>query len=273
MTAGMAGYVINDAIIKKAAEELPLFQAIFIRGLFVIAVLVVLLKGRGELDQAFAKMRGPVLVRVGLETITTICYLLVLVQVAIAGLTAIMQIVPLLVTFVAARLLREAVRAHRVIAVFVGFVGVLFVVRPGTDNFSPWYLLAFVAVVLIVAREVATSRIDASVPSLVVALATALAITVMGGMVMIFAGWETPRVSQIALLGLGACFLSLGYIGSIVTVRIGELSFTAPFRYTGVVFAIVLQIVVFGDVPDAATFVGAALVAAAGVYAFSRERT
>lgn len=273
MTAGMAGYVINDALIKKAAEELPLFQAIFVRGLFVTVVLIGLLATRSELKGSLAKMRGPVLVRVGLETLTTACYLLALVQVAIAGLSAIMQFVPLLVTFVAARLLRESVRFHRIIAVVIGFAGVLLVVRPGTDNFSPWYLLAFVAVILIVAREVATSRIDATVPSLVIALATSLAITVMGGVISLFAGWDALHGTQVSLLAAGACFLSLGYIGSIVTVRIGELSFTAPFRYTGVVFAIIVQIVIFSDVPDMATFVGAALVVGAGLYAYTSERS
>jgi len=272
MTAGMAGYVVNDAIIKKAAEDLPLFQAVFIRGLFIVALLIVLLGARSEMSGALAKMRGPVLTRVGLETLTTICYLLVLVQVPLAGVTAVMQFVPIAVTFVAARLLRESVRFDRMIAVVIGFIGVLIVVRPGTDNFSPWYLLAFVAVLLIVAREVATSRIDPSVPSLVVALATALAITALGAVVAVFDSWSDVRFSQITLLAAGACFLTLGYVGSIVTIRVGELSFTAPFRYTIVVFAIILQIIVFDDVPDLATFVGAAIVAAAGLFAFARER-
>ena len=68
-----------------------------------------------------------------------------------------------------------------------------------------------------------------------------------------------------------ACFLSLGYISSVNSVRRGDISFTAPFRYTVLIFAIALQIIVFGDVPDVFTFIGSAIVGAAGLYALANE--
>ncbi|MDH3296160.1 MAG: EamA/RhaT family transporter, partial [Acidimicrobiia bacterium] len=69
-----------------------------------------------------------------------------------------------------------------------------------------------------------------------------------------------------------AGFLTIGYVASVITVRIGELSFSAPFRYTVLLFAIILQIVVFGEIPDGPTFFGSAVIVVAGLWIFSREQ-
>jgi S-adenosylmethionine uptake transporter len=201
----------------------------------------------------------------------TVVYLITLTKVPIAGLTAVMQLVPIAVTFAAARMLRERVSVHRVIAIVTGFIGVLFVIKPGGDDFSPWFFGGLIAVALIVVRELATRQISAAVPGTAVALGTGVVITLMGGIVSVFAGWERPAASTLVLLACSAGFLSLGYISSVNSIRLGEVSFTAPFRYTVLIFAITLQIVVFNDVPDALTFVGSAIVGAAGLYALAHE--
>jgi S-adenosylmethionine uptake transporter len=272
MTAAMLGYVINDAFIKRAAEDLPLFQAIFLRGLVAVSLLFVLVRARGSAVSARTYLQRPILLRIAMETAGTVAYLLALTKVPIAGLTAVMQLVPIAVTFAAARLLREQVNVHRVAALVAGFVGVLFVIRPGSDDFSPWFLGGLAAVVLIVIRELATRRIPANVGGTAIALGTGVAITTMGGVVSVFDGWGRPEPSTVALLVAAACFLSLGYVASINSIRSGDISFSAPFRYTVLIFAIVLQIVVFGDVPDALTFVGSGIVGAAGLYALAHER-
>lgn len=271
MTAGMFGYVVNDAFIKRAAEDLPLFEAIFLRGLFVVTLLIVIVRVRGSAIPFASYLERPLVLRMVMEAGGTVVYLITLTKVPIAGLTAVMQLVPIAVTFAAARMLREQVSMHRMIAITMGFIGVLFVIQPGGDDFSPWFFGGLVAVVLIVARELATRQISAAVPGTAVALGTGVVITAMGGIVSVFTGWERPNWPTLALLAGGACFLSLGYISSVNSIRLGDVSFTAPFRYTVLVFAIALQIVVFNDVPDAMTFVGSAIVGAAGLYALANE--
>ena len=271
MTAGMFGYVVNDAFIKRAAEDLPLFQAIFLRGLVIIVLLSAIVRIRNASVPISAFLDRPLLLRMAMETVGTIAYLITLTKVPIAGLTAVMQLLPIAVTFAAARMLRERVNAHRIIALAAGLVGVLFVIKPGGDDFSPWFFGGIVTVALIVVRELATRQISDAIPGTAVALATGVVITVMGGVVSIFAGWERPDTVPLLFLAAGACFLSLGYISSVNSVRRGDISFTAPFRYTVLIFAIALQIIVFGDVPDALTFVGSAIVGAAGLYALANE--
>lgn len=269
MTAGMFGYIVNDAFIKRAAEDLPLFQAIFLRGLVITALLAAIVRIRKSAAPLRLYRGRAVMARMLLETLASIAYLIALTKVPLAGLSAVMQLVPLAVTFAAARLLRERVNIHRVVSLLIGFAGVLFVIRPGTDDFSPWFLGGIIAVGLVVGRELATRRVPADMSGSAIALGTAIAITATAGVVTVFDGWERPSRLAIALLVFAACFLCLAYTASVNSVRLGDLSFSAPFRYSALVFAIVLQIVIFQDVPDAMTFVGSGLVAGAGFYALA----
>jgi drug/metabolite transporter (DMT)-like permease len=271
MTLSMFGYVVNDSLIKLAVEDVPLFQAIFVRGVFVMLILAATVVRRRLLHNVRDYVSGPLLLRISMEAIGTVLYLTALSNAPLAGLTAMLQVVPVAVTFVAARLLRERVSWNRVFSVVVGFVGVLIIIRPGSTDFNPWFLVGLLVVITIVVRELATTKIPADTPSAIVSLGTAIAIMTVGGLGSAAQGWGTARVNDVGLLFGAACFLTLGYIASVITVRTGELSFSAPFRYTVMVFAIVLQIIVFDDIPDVLTFVGTALITAAGLYAFRTE--
>lgn len=273
MMISMAGYTVNDAIIKLAAEDLPLFQSIFLRGVAVCLILFAFCVHKGVANSMTRHIRGPVVVRMFCEMAGTIFFLIALTKVPLAPLTVVMQVVPLAVTVVAARLLHERVDISRWIAVVVGLLGVGFVVRPGTDDFSPWLLLGFGAVVTVVARELATRRVADDVPSAVVSLGTGVLIMLMGAIVSIFQGWGPVGGRDLALLAAAGVSLSIGYVASVITIRTGDVSFSAPFRYTVLIMAIVLQIVVFRDVPDLLTFVGSVIVAAAGLYALVANRS
>lgn len=266
MTVGMFGYVVNDALIKLAAEELPLFEAIFIRGVFITALLLLIAIARGELHGAHKHLDRPLGIRIGMEALGTALYLSALTRTPLAGITAVLQIVPLVVTFAAARLLREAVSWHRVLSVIVGFIGVIIVIRPGSDDFNSWFLVGFLVVGTIVARELVTTNISKEIPTVVISLCSAIVVSAMGFVGAFIEGWERPDARAMGLLVGASLILAVGYVGSVITIRVGDLSFSAPFRYTILVFAIILQIVVFGDVPDALTFVGAAIIVAAGLY-------
>ena len=236
MTLSMAGYVTNDAFIKLAAEDLPLFQSIFLRGVWVTLVLVVLNVLQGTLSELNDHFSRPMVLRLACETLGTIAYLSALTRLPLAEMTAVLQLVPVVVVFAAARLLREPVSLQRIAAVSLGFVGVLLVIKPGSASFSPWYGLGLLTVGLIVIRELATRRIDVAVPTQVVALLTAISITLMGVTVSIFEGWEPLRVRPALVLVAAGTFITVGYLASVATVRVGDLSFSAPFRYSIIVF-------------------------------------
>lgn len=271
MTLSMAGYVVNDALIKLTTETIPVFQAIFLRGLVVVAIFMVAAARMRLIRDLRSHFGRPLALRVSMETVGTVLFLNALTHAPLAGLTAVLQIVPVAMTFIAARLLRESVSLHRVASVVVGFVGVLIIIRPGSSDFNPWLLVGLVVVVGIIIRELATTRIPVDTPSVIVSLAAAASITAVGGIGSLAEGWSTVSGTNAIRLSAAACFIAIGYLASVVTVRVGDLSFSAPFRYTIMVFAIALQIVVFNDVPDALTFAGTALIIAAGLYAFRSE--
>jgi len=187
-----------------------------------------------------------------------------LVRLDFANAQTILMLVPFAVTVVAARF-GESVSLRRYALVALGFLGVLAVVRPTPADFSPWTLLVVGAAVTLVVREFATKQIAPDLPSLPIALLTAVAITSMMGLISIFTGWGEVTGQAVILLGLACVCLIGGYLFAIETVRVGDLSASAPFRYTAVVGAIVVGLLFFSESPDVLTLIGSALIIVAGV--------
>ena len=273
MTACMAAYLFNDTAMKFASADITLPQALVLRGLITVVVIAAIAHYRGQLlirlprrDYRFVWLR--VLGEVG----ATVCFLTALFHLPLANATAIMQAIPLAVTLGAAVCLGEAVGWRRWSAIAIGFAGVMIIVRPGTDGFNHYSLLALASVAFVALRDLATSRLPHGVPSLHVALITAVAITVLGGGMLPLVGW-VPITPALALLMLVAALCVVaGYLFSIMTMRVGEVSFVSSFRYTALIWGIVLGVVVFGDIPDGWTLVGSVIVVATGLYSFQRER-
>jgi len=272
MVTAMLGYLVNDTLIKVVLDDLPLFQTIFVRGVMITIVLGLVTGRTGGFERLRSHWSRPIGIRVVMEMLATVVYLSALSRLPIGNLVAILQLLPIAVTFVAARLLREAVNPQRVAAVLAGFVGVLLVVRPGSADFTLWYLAGFVAVALFVVREVSTVGIDERIGSLDIAWLTGFAIMVMGAAGAVIEGWEAMELRHVALIAAAATFLTLGYFSSVVTVRTGDLSFSAPFRYVILPGALAMQIIVFNDVPDALSFLGAAVIVGAGLFALGAEQ-
>jgi drug/metabolite transporter (DMT)-like permease len=273
MMASMGGFVLNDTLMKSLAGEVPLFQAIFVRGLVATALLAALAVAQGALTYRVAGAdRARLGLRLGAEVGATSCFLNALFHMPIANATAILLVMPLAVTLAGAVVLGERVGWRRYSAIVVGFVGVLIIVRPGGEGFNAYSLSALAAVGFLVVRDLVTRRFAAGVPSVFVALATAVAITVLGALVSLAGAWAPLAAADVAVLAAAACCLIVGYLFGIMTMRVGEIGFVSPFRYTVLIWALILGAVVFGEIPDALTLLGGALVVATGLYTFQRER-
>jgi len=273
MMASMGGFVLNDTLMKSLAGEVPLFQAIFVRGLVATALLAALAVAQGALTyRVVGADRARLGLRLGAEVGATSCFLNALFHMPIANATAILLVMPLAVTLAGAVVLGERVGWRRYSAIIVGFVGVLIIVRPGGEGFNAYSLSALAAVGFLVVRDLVTRRFAAGVPSVFVALATAVAITVLGALVSLFGAWVPLAAADVAVLAAAACCLIVGYLFGIMTMRVGEIGFVSPFRYAVLIWALLLGAVVFGEIPDALTLIGSALVVATGLYTFQRER-
>jgi drug/metabolite transporter (DMT)-like permease len=272
IVAAQAAFILNDALIKVTSERLPLGEIIFIRGafatLFIAGVVVMfgMLRQIGELwhRMTFWRTTG--------ELGGTFFYLAALFQMPIASATIIFQAVPLCATAGAALFLGEEVGWRRWAAISVGFLGVVIVIRPGLDSFDVAGLLVLASVFFVSLRDLATRALPAVVPTLLMTLLTAFAVTVMGLVFRLGEDWLMPSVNDLLRLSGAGLLLSVGYFTAIAAMRVGDMSVTAPFRYVAVVFAIAIGFLVWGDVPDALTIVGSVIIIAAGLYTLYRER-
>ncbi|MTI42356.1 DMT family transporter [Roseibium hamelinense] len=272
MMLSMAGFILNDALVKIVSEGLPLGQIIFIRGLFAILLIGVACQITGVFKTLKVLHHPQVYLRAFAEVMATVCYLSALFRMPIANATAILQALPLVVTAGAAIFLKVHVGWRRWTAIGVGFSGVLLIVRPGLEGFNAWSLLALAGVGFMALRDIATRRIPQETPTFGVALMTLFGVTLVGGGLIALDGWQPIAPRPVAMLALAAVFLLVGYVFIIIAMRRGEIAVVAPFRYSIVIWAIVLGVLVWGEFPDSFTLVGTFIIVVSGVYTFFREQ-
>lgn len=268
----MAGFVVNDAIVKHVGEAMPSAQLIFLRG--VLASLLVLgmalaLGARRQLQHA---LHPRVAARAAVDACATVMYLLSLFHLPLGNATAINLAAPLFLVVFAVWFLKERPGAARWLAVAVGFAGVLCVVQPSSDGFNAWTLLCLAGTLFHATRDLLTRRIDPAIPSIVVTLSTAVAVTLLSGAMSLAQGWQPFALVQLAWLAAASVFLVAGYFLIIQCMRQGEVSLTAPFRYAALLFAVVLGYLVWGDVPNAWAWCGIALLVGSGLYVVHDQR-
>ncbi|WP_246449381.1 DMT family transporter [Paracoccus amoyensis] len=272
MTLSMVSFGCNDTVMKFVTQEMPLYQAIFLRGAVVLVMLLILAQRRGGIVLRIAEQdRLPMVLRVIGEVTSTALFLNALHNMAIGDLSAIMQSLPLVVMVAAAVVFGEKLGWRRSIAALVGLAGVLIILRPGGDSFGIWALVAIGSMLMIAMRDLATRSFSRQVTTTTISLYAACAVLVTGAVGMFFQGWITPRFDQLVLLLLSGAFLTVGYLSAVSAMRVGEISYVAPFRYTSLLVAIIAGLVVFGEWPDFWTWVGAGLVVSAGIYTILRE--
>jgi S-adenosylmethionine uptake transporter len=272
MSASMAGFIVNDALIKFVLADLPLGQAVFLRGMIATTLIAGLAAAQGVLFSHVARAdRGYLALRLVAEIGMTLCYLSALARMPIANATAILQSMPLAVTLAAALVLGERVGWRRWAAIGAGFAGVLLIVRPGAGMDSS-ALFAVAALGFLVVRDIVTRLFSASLPSTFVAVLTAGSITIVSGGLSAFETWAPIQPWHWAFLVSTSGFLLIGYVFGIMTMRVGDVAFVAPFRYTMMLWAMLVGYAAFGDVPDTATIAGAAIIVGAGLFTFWREQ-
>ncbi|MDO9524299.1 MAG: DMT family transporter, partial [Gemmobacter sp.] len=189
-----------------------------------------------------------------------------------ANLTSVMQVMPLAVTLGAALFFREPLGWRRMTAICAGLAGVLVIIRPGTTGFDQWSLVALLSVCLVVGRDLSTRRLARSVPSVTVAFWAATSVTLLGLVLSTQQAWQPVPLKAAILIAAAAVFVVTGYLFIIMVMRVGDIGFTAPFRYTALIWAVILAALVFDEAPDVWTILGALIVVGSGLFTLYRER-
>jgi S-adenosylmethionine uptake transporter len=271
MVITTACFVAGDTCIKLIGTSLPLGQVICLIGLVSSLFILMVCGQQGILKHLPLIFTRSVLLRSLFDAMGSFMFVSALMHMPLANISSVMQSVPLVVVAVGVIFLGEKAGLSRIVAVIAGFLGVLLIVKPMPQTITIYEFLAVGAVIVVALRDLVTKRIPAHVPLLVIALANAIFISSSGFVVGLAQGFKTVEPWQWSLLLGAGLFVTLSYFFIVATVRLGELSATAPFRYSEVVFAIIAGILVFGDYPDAISYLGMALVIGAGLFAAHRE--
>ena len=273
MALAMAGFALEDMFIKLLADALPVGQILVFLGIGGAVLFGLIAHHKGQQMLSPALLTPALLLRNTAEMVGTIGFVLSFVLASLATASAILQAAPLCVTLGAVLFLGEKVGWRRWSAIAVGFFGVLLIVRPGMAGFEPAALFAVIGVLGLAGRDLATRVIPREVSSYQIS-SWAFAMIVPAGIFLMLAMDHTPVIPDLlqlvtlcAALGVGV----LSYYALVASMRVGELSFVTPFRYTRMLFALIVAILVFEERPDTLTLLGAAIIVGAGLFTLWRE--
>lgn len=258
-----------DAVIKGLRDDYGTVQIFFFRSLFGLLPILVLLRGSGVAALRTKRLGGHV-ARALLMIAFLLCFFFGLQLMPLADAYAITFAAPLFITALSVPLLGERVGGRRWAAVLVGFVGVLIVLRPGSDVLSSggFVMLAGAALyslAMIFVRQLSRTETQAAI----VFYFTVTSI-VLSGLALPF-GWTTPAPADwLPLVGIGL----IGGTGQILITRalaMAPASVIGPFQYTQLIWGVLFGYIFFGDVPGGTVLLGGAVIAASGVYILHRE--
>ena len=273
MVAGMLGFALEDMFIKMMAGALPVGQILMLLGLGGGIVFAVMSMARGERLLSPDFHHRAVIARNLGEVIGTAGFITAVALSPLATASAILQANPLLVTLGAAVFFAEPVGWRRWSAICVGLFGVLLVIRPGAEGFTPLSLFAVLGTIGLAARDLASRRVPRSISSLKLSTYAFLILVPVGYLMVVVAGealvWPSTvnSLRLLAAIGVGVA----GYWALTAATRMGEISVIAPYRYTRLVFALFVAYFAFGERPDLLTYIGAAIIVGSGIYTLLRE--
>ncbi|NBE09315.1 EamA family transporter [Rhodobacter sp. CCP-1] len=273
MVAAMAGFAVEDMFLKSVTAHIPLGQALLIFGLTGAAFFAIRAKRAGDTLLHPALLSRPLLLRSGFEVAGRLFYSLAIALTPLSTASAILQATPLVVVAGAALLFGERVGWRRWTAITLGFAGVLLILRPGAQGFTLLSLVTVAGMLGFAGRDLATRAAPPALSNRQLGVIGMAMLAIAGAVILsVTGGARLPDPTALAMLAGVIVFGIAGYNALTIAMRTGEVSVVTPFRYTRLVFAMILGIVVFQERPDALTLAGSALVVASGLYTLSRAR-
>lgn len=272
MMLSMAAFVLNDTFVKLLGAHIPLFEILFLRGLLATGALIMMCWYLNALQwRHSARDWSLMIARSSSEIAAAYFFLTALIHMPIANVTAILQTLPLTVSLGGVLFFKNPIGWRRLLAILIGFGGMMLIVRPGSDGFDIYSIYVLIAVLCVTVRDLTTRAMSKSVPSLFVTLLASLSVTVYSGIMVIGAEFTPMTSTDQAYLIASAIFIIGGYAFSVLVMRVGDISFVALFRYSAVIWTLLIGFWVFGDWPDELTLLGAAIIALSGGYTMLRE--
>lgn len=273
MALAMAAFAVEDMIIKSVAAAMPTGQVLILFGLGGMVIFAIMARAQGSALWHPGFCTRPLLWRSVAEVSGRLFFTLAIVLAPLSLASAILQATPLVVTAGAVVFFGESVGWRRWLAICVGFLGVLMILRPGLSGFEATSLLAVAGMLGFAGRDLATRAAPKTMSNAQLGL-FGFAMLVIAGVILLSwtGGAVWPTFAQSGTLAAAVAVGVLAYMALTGAMRTGEISVVAPFRYTRLVFAMALGIAVFGERPDVMTLLGSALVVGSGIFTLLRNQ-
>jgi drug/metabolite transporter (DMT)-like permease len=273
MVLAMAGFALEDMFIKAASNTLPAGEILILFGLGGTCIFILLTLKRNEILLHSEILSRPIIVRVICEVIGRLCFTLAIVLTPLSSASAILQATPLVVVMGAAFFFKEHVGWHRWLAILIGFIGILMILRPGLEGFESASLFAVIGTLGFAGRDLATRAASPVLSNMQLGIYGFFILIPTGVIMLPFTGELICPDTASSLKVLGAIFFGVvAYYSLTVAMRTGEVSVVTPFRYTRLVFALILGIIIFSERPDYITLSGSLIIVLSGVYSLVKSR-
>jgi drug/metabolite transporter (DMT)-like permease len=274
LTSACALFTFNDTLAKLTALIYPPGEVLFARGVGSMICVTVVLIYAHQLSWLVGILKPIVILRAALDAIANTAFILALTHMRLADLLAVNLVSPLLLTMLMAFFFNEPVGWRRWTAILVGLIGMLVIVKPNTNAFSIWALVAFAAAVASALRDLTTRRIATQVPTLAITFVSVIAVTSSGLILALGFGeqWALIEPKYLGFIGFAALALSVSTPFGVSAFRNVDISVVAPFRYTLLIWGAVAGYLVFNEVPDGWSLFGSSLIVGSGLYTLHRER-
>ena len=274
MLIAMAGFTMEDLFMKKLSVNLSTGQILITLGFGSSLVFALMAKSKGYKLTAKIFWSKGMLIRQFAEGIAAIAFITSLTLIPLSTVAAVFQATPLVITMGAALFLGEAVGWRRWLAIIVGLIGVLIIIRPGLNSFDPNVGYVLIAVLFVTVRDLITRKLPMNVPSTIVSFQAFASLIIAGGILIFLSDQKIVGLdkNQIYFVLGGIIFGVIGYYCIVASTRIGEAGVVTPFRYSRLLFAIIIGFLFFNERPDFLTLLGASIVIMTGIYTVLRER-
>ncbi|MDB4017430.1 DMT family transporter [Amylibacter sp.] len=274
MLIAMAGFTMEDLFMKKLSVNLSTGQILITLGFGSSLVFALMAKSRGYKLTAKIFWSKGMIIRQFAEGIAAVAFITSLTLIPLSTVAAVFQATPLVITMGAALFLGEAVGWRRWLAIIVGLIGVLIIIRPGLNSFDPNVVYILIAVLFVTVRDLITRKLPMNVPSTIVSFQAFASLIIAGGILIFLSDQKIVSLdeNQIYFVLGGIIFGVIGYYCIVASTRIGEAGVVTPFRYSRLLFAIIIGFLFFNERPDFYTLLGASIVIMTGIYTVLRER-
>ena len=266
MIVAMAGFAIEDAIIKQLSNSMPISEILILIGIGGL-VIFSLAARYWAIRILSAEIKNPrFLIRSLCELAAAISFVTAIVHGSLSVSSAIIQATPLAVVIGGTFILKQQVSGLSWVLVLTGFIGVLMVTQPGLEGFKPATLFAVAAVFFLAIRDIITRSLSDSIPVITISFWAFFA-SLSAGLITVpfFEPFQVPSSKDVLLVTASVCTASFAYCAVVLATRAGEISVVAPFRYTRLLFALGLSVVFFDENINGLMLLGSVLIATSGV--------